>query len=122
MTIKFYANDFSPPSRAVHLALKTVGLNFIFVEVDFFKEETQSKEFKKINPRAKIPALVDGDMNVGESRAIMQYICNKMTNDGKKQVVYPVAPKPRAIVDQLLQIDIEVVRAIYDYVVKSVSN
>ena len=64
--IKLYTHDMSPPGRAVVATLREVGLDFETVVVNFITGEHDTKEFKKINPRGKVPALVHGDLHIGE--------------------------------------------------------
>ena len=45
--------------------------------IELGKGEQFSEEFTAINPNQKIPALVDGDLNLMESCAILQYLGEK---------------------------------------------
>ena len=98
--IKLYGDKESQPVRAV-LALLAIGrIDFEFVPVDLATFETRYQEFLKLNPFAHIPFLVDGEFRLGESNAILLYLCDK----------YPQLPKSlsgrtiqeRAIVNQYL--------------------
>ncbi|CAG2166244.1 unnamed protein product [Oppiella nova] len=56
-----------------------------------------------MNPSHSIPTIVDEGFVLWESRAIMQYLCNKYDVSG---TLYPREPKKRAIVDRWLNFDI----------------
>lgn len=44
--------------------------------------ETQSEEFVRLNPKEKIPVLVDGDLVLTESAAIVTYLGDSYSTDG----------------------------------------
>ena len=56
-------------------------------------------EFLAINPAHCVPTLKDGDLVIWESRAILQYLCNK---HAPSSTFYPTDPAARAKVDFLL--------------------
>lgn len=59
MVIKLYIDYMSQPSRAVW-ALCLIGqVPIEITEVRISKLEMRSEEFRKINPMAKVPAIVD---------------------------------------------------------------
>src|SRR5262249_50075715 len=60
--------------------------------VDFGTKQLESPEFRKVNPNGAIPALQDGDFNLWESCAIMQYLCEKKGNTD----LWPQDTKARA--------------------------
>ena len=66
------------------------------------KGEHMDKEFLAINPRHCIPTIVDDDLNLWESRAILQYIVNQYAADS---TLYPAEAKARAKVDFWLNWD-----------------
>jgi glutathione S-transferase len=67
------------PTRSLRArwTLQELGVDFESVVVDLVKGEHRSPEFLKINPAGRVPALVDGDVVVTESVAIVQYLAAK---------------------------------------------
>jgi len=80
-------------SRAVAFEL---DLPVEIVDVNMMGGENKSPAFLAINPNGKIPALVDGDYVLWESRAINAYLASK---DPAKNLE-PTDPKLRGLVDQ----------------------
>ncbi|CAK8694006.1 unnamed protein product [Clavelina lepadiformis] len=101
MVLVLYNDPVSPSGRSVHMTLRALGLDFEWKNVNLISSENRLPEFLKINPRGKVPALVDEDLKLAESRAIACYLCNKYATEGTKSL-YPSEPEKRAIVDQML--------------------
>src|SRR6476660_6485684 len=74
--IKFYYNTAPNPTK-VALCLEEMGLAYELVPVDTRKGEQHKAEFLKVNPNAKVPAIVDGDATVFDSNAILLYLADK---------------------------------------------
>jgi GST-like protein len=74
--IKFYFHP-SPNPAKVALFLEESGLPYELVPVDTRKGEQHSPAFLAINPNGKTPAIVDGDVNVFDSNAILLYLAEK---------------------------------------------
>lgn len=64
----------SPNPQKVKFAMLEVGLDCEMVPVDLTKAEQRSPEFLALNPTGRVPALVDGDLKLWESHAIIAYI------------------------------------------------
>jgi len=60
---------------ASHIALEHVGAAYEIVRVDFARKEQRSLEFLRINPKARVPALVTDRGILTETPAILMYIC-----------------------------------------------
>jgi glutathione S-transferase len=58
-------------------ALKALDIDFEFVPVDLRKGAHRHPDFLKLNPAGKIPVLVDGDLVLNESAAIILYLAEK---------------------------------------------
>jgi GST-like protein len=80
--IKLYAGG-SPNVVKIYLALEEMGLPYEAVAVDIFAGHQFSAEFRKLNPAAKIPVIVDEDgpggkpITLFESGAILLYLAEK---------------------------------------------
>jgi len=74
--LKFYFHQ-TPNPMKVALYLAETGLPFELIAVDTVKGEQHTPEYRAINPNAKAPAIVDGDMRVLDSNAILLYLAEK---------------------------------------------
>ena len=74
--IKLYG---TPPTRALRAMwlLNELDLPHEIIPVDLTAGEQMTPEFLALNPAAKLPVLVDGDMVVCESAAIQLYLADK---------------------------------------------
>ena len=62
MTIKIFGDAGSGSLRRVTTAAKIMGIEIERVNVDLFKGESQTEEFKsRLNPHGLTPVLEDGD-------------------------------------------------------------
>lgn len=80
--MKLYMNPLSPNVRRVRLTAAVLGIPLEEKKLDFAKGEHKNPEFLAINPNGAVPALVDGDFVLTESRAIMQYLASKKPDAG----------------------------------------
>jgi len=76
MMIKFYYHP-SPNPAKVALFLEEAGLPYELVPVDTRKGEQFAPVFLTVNPNAKTPAIVDGEVTVFDSNAILLYLAEK---------------------------------------------
>ncbi|XP_073978516.1 glutathione S-transferase 1-like [Rhodnius prolixus] len=114
--MELYYNPMSFPSRSVLLFAKALGLSLELKELDLLAGEQFAEDFIKINPQHCVPLLVDGDIALSESRAILIYLADEYAKDDS---YYPKDNKERAIVNQRLFFDLGslAVRFIETYVV-----
>ncbi|XP_043715714.1 glutathione S-transferase 2-like [Telopea speciosissima] len=80
-------------SWRVRFALNLKGLIYEYKAVDLTKGEHFSPEFERLNPLHYVPVLVDGDMVVGDSFAILLYLEEKYPQN----TLLPPDPKGRAL-------------------------
>ena len=74
--LKFYFNG-SPNPTKVALFLEEAGVAYEPVPIDVRKGDQFDPAFLKINPNAKVPAVVDGDVTVFDSNGILLYLAEK---------------------------------------------
>uniref|UniRef100_A0A182LTD1 glutathione transferase n=1 Tax=Anopheles culicifacies TaxID=139723 RepID=A0A182LTD1_9DIPT len=103
MPLDLYYNIISPPCRVVLLFAKWLKLELNLIELDVLKREHYKPEFVKLNPQHYIPTLVDGDVIVWESSAVLIYLAEKYGTD---DTLYPKDIALRAKVNQRLFYDI----------------
>src|SRR4051812_44316120 len=72
------------PTRSIRVrwALQELGVDFESVSVDLVAGEHRRPEFLKINPAGRVPVLVDDDMVLTESVAIVLYLAEKYPHKG----------------------------------------
>jgi len=64
----------SPPCWAVMLALEVKAFAYTRRRLDNAKGEQKSPEFRNLNPRGHVPVLIDGDVMICETLAILAYL------------------------------------------------
>lgn len=74
--LKFYYNG-SPNPTKVALFLEEAGLPYEAIPVDTRKGDQFKPAFLAVNPNGKVPAIVDGDVTVFDSNAILLYLAEK---------------------------------------------
>ncbi|KVX97189.1 glutathione S-transferase family protein [Burkholderia ubonensis] len=57
--------------------LKELDADFEFISVNLLEGEHKRPEFLRLNPAGKVPVLVDGDLVIPESAAIVLYLADK---------------------------------------------
>ena len=74
----------TPPTRALRVIwlLNELGLEYEMVPVDLLGGEHRKLDFLSLNPAAKVPVLVDGDLVITESAAIQLYLAEKNPEAG----------------------------------------
>jgi GST-like protein len=74
--LKFYYNT-GPNPMKVALFLEEAGLDYEAVPLDTRKGEQHTDGYLAINPNAKAPTIVDNDVTVFDSNAILLYLAEK---------------------------------------------
>lgn len=72
--IKLYGMTLSAHTRKVQSALHELGLPYELITIDLTKGEQHKPEYVALNPGNKTPTLVDGELVVIESNAILLYL------------------------------------------------
>ncbi len=88
--LTLYDDVFSPYARKVRIALYEKGLPFERVRA--LHGDCNRRDFMHVNPRAEVPALVDGDFSLYDSTIICEYLedCHP------EPALYPRDPRLRA--------------------------
>ena len=79
--MKLYGCPNSRSLRAVW-ALEEAAAEYEYVPVDLFKGAARTPEFLALNPAGKVPVLVDGELTLTESGAIIDYVGEKFPASG----------------------------------------
>jgi glutathione S-transferase len=90
--MKLYLNPLSPNVRRVRVTAAVLELQLEEKKLDFTKGEHKTPEYLALNPNGAVPTLVDGELVLTESRAIMQYLASKKPGSG----LLPQAEQARA--------------------------
>ena len=70
-----------------------LGLEYSVVPVDFSAEYRASAAWRRMNPVGKVPVLVDGDLTMFESGAMVQYLVDRY-GGGDRPALQPRAGTP----------------------------
>ena len=100
--LELHAFPASPPSRAVHMTLDLLGLEYKYVETAVLEGATRTPEYLSMNPQHTVPVLTDGNLVITESRAAMTYLVSQH----KPGQLYPACAKKRSQIDQRLYFNI----------------
>jgi glutathione S-transferase len=74
--LQLYGNPRSRAMRCLWM-LEEVGKPYQLIEKSTRADDLQSPEYLRLNPNARIPTLVDGDLVLWESMAINLYLAQK---------------------------------------------
>ncbi|NLY93122.1 MAG: glutathione S-transferase family protein [Myxococcales bacterium] len=72
--MKLYTHPLSTYARRVTMAALEKGIELETVVVDMAAREHRGEAYKKLNPYGRVPTLVDGDLVLYESTAILEYL------------------------------------------------
>jgi glutathione S-transferase len=93
-----YHSAFSQHARRVVSLLIEAKLDFELRDVAMGAGAHRSPEYLLINPNHQVPTLIDGDIKIHESNAILRYLCTKHG----LTAWYPTELRERAAVEQWL--------------------
>jgi glutathione S-transferase len=79
-------------SLAPHIALEETGARFELSRIDFASNQQNSAEYLRVNPKGRVPALVDGTWVLTEAPAILRYIAARHPGAG----LWPWDPREEA--------------------------
>jgi glutathione S-transferase len=89
-----------PPTRSIRVlwTLRELGVEFEFINVNLMAGENRHPEFLALNPAGKVPVLIDGELVLTESVAIVLYLAEKYADKN----LLPVGFEARAQVNHWL--------------------
>jgi len=90
----------STAAYRVRIALNYKELPHNMISINLSAGEQRGAEYKKMNPHGRVPLLVDGDFQVGQSAAILEYLDEKYP----ERPLLPKSIESRAWVRYLSQI------------------
>src|SRR5690554_6914363 len=99
--MKLYGYFRSSAAYRVRIALNLKGVEYETVPVHLLKDGGQqfSDSYKALNPTALVPTLVDGDLAIGQSMAILEYL----EETHPEPALLPADPAGRARVRAIAQ-------------------
>jgi glutathione S-transferase len=98
--ITLYYGSGSPYAWRVQLALEHKALDYERKVLSFTAGDTRKPEFVALNPRHRVPVIVDGDFVLYESNAIVEYLDDAYA--GRGQPLFPGDVRQRALVRRLV--------------------
>jgi len=98
MAIAFYCGSGSPFAWKVWLTLEHKQVPYEFKLLSFDRGDLKTPEFRAINPRGQVPAIVDDGFALWESTAIVEYLEERYP----QQPLLPKDARGRATVRRLM--------------------
>jgi glutathione S-transferase len=77
MTIQLYRHELSGHAHRVETFLSLLQKDYELVDVDLMAGEQRTEDFLKLNPFGQVPVIVDGDVILSDSTAILVYLARK---------------------------------------------
>lgn len=77
MSMKLYRYELSGHAHRAENFLSILGVEHTLVDVDLGGGEHKKPEYLAMNPFAQVPVLVDGDVTLADSTAILVYLAKK---------------------------------------------
>jgi glutathione S-transferase len=74
LALELYHNDMSTCAQKVRLTLAEKELNWKSHHMDLRRGDTRTSEYKRLNPAAVVPTLIDKGKVICESTVIMEYL------------------------------------------------
>lgn len=101
MAMTFYYGSGSPFAWRVWLALEHKQLSYDLKVMSFSDGDLRTDEFAQLNPRRKVPVLVDHEFVLYESAAIVEYLDDAYPLSGGGRL-FPEDPRERAAVRRVI--------------------
>jgi len=101
-------------SLAPLLVLEELGVPFEACLVDFSRDQQKTSGYLNLNPKGRVPLLVDGDFKLTENPAILRYLATSI-GDGR---LWPRGKADDARCHELLAWIASTVHALYSHVTR----
>jgi glutathione S-transferase len=100
LSVRFYYGSGSPYAWRVWLALEHKGIPYHRKTLSFDAGDLKTAEFGALNPRRRVPVLVDDDFTLAESAAIVEYIEDRWPSG---PALFARDPRRRAIQRRMIR-------------------
>ena len=100
MALTFYYGSGSPYAWRVWLALEHKAIAYQLTTVSFSAGDLGKPEFAALNPRHKVPTIVDDDFVLYESAAILEYLEERYASG---TALFPGTVTQRAVIRRLVR-------------------
>ena len=100
MAITLYYGSGSPYAWRAQLALEHKALPYELKVLSFAAGDTRKPEFLALNPRHRVPVIVDDDFVLYESNAIVEYLDDAYP--GRGAPLFPGDARTRAIIRRMI--------------------
>ena len=101
MKLTLYYGSGSTYAWRAHLALEHKALPYELKVLSFSAGDTRKPEFLALNPRHRVPVLVDDDFSLYESNAIVEYLDEAYP--GRGGPLFPGDARQRALIRRMIQ-------------------
>ncbi|MBY8977995.1 glutathione S-transferase family protein [Rhodobacteraceae bacterium NNCM2] len=99
--MKLYGHPLSGNSHRAQAMLEILGVEYEYVTVDLAARAHKAPEFLALNPLGQVPVLVDGDLTLRDSTAIMTYLAGRFDAENRW---FPSDANRRAQVQEWLSV------------------
>ena len=100
MALTFYYGSGSPYAWRVWLSLEFKGVPYEQKMMSFSAGDLRTPEYMAINPRRKVPAIVDDGFALYESQAIVEYLDERFPDAPR---LFPGDVRRRALIRRMVQ-------------------
>jgi glutathione S-transferase len=99
-SLTLYYGSGSPYAWRAWYALEHKGIAYDMKTLSFDKEENKRPDFLKLNPRGKVPVIVDDGFALYESAAIVEYLEDKKPGEPR---LFAADPRQRAVQRRMMR-------------------
>ena len=96
MTVKLLGRQTSGNVQKVLFMLEEIKLPYAREDYGRQFNNTQTPEYLAMNPNAKVPTVIDGDMVIWESNTILRYLAAKHAKQPDRRRRRPRSPRSSA--------------------------